>query len=77
MASRDETETEPAPEGALTCQHCGGTWGGCDCVERATCDQAGAVGHFGCGWCDVHGSPRFACGCLVFEVPVIAGLEAM
>ena len=29
MASHDEVETEPAPEGALTCQHCGGTWGGC------------------------------------------------
>lgn len=35
-----------------------------DDLLRVNCLDAGKVGHYKCGWCESHGSPRFQCGCL-------------
>ena len=35
-----------------------------DELLRVTCADAGAVGHFFCGVCAQHASPRFMCGCV-------------
>lgn len=37
-----------------------------DDLERVNCLDAGKVGHSQCGWCHIHNSPRFECGCLRF-----------
>lgn len=34
-----------------------------DDLERVNCDQAGTLGHQGCGWCNTHNKPNFICGC--------------
>ena len=34
-----------------------------DDLDRCNCEQAGAAGHFQCGWCEEHDTPRFACAC--------------
>lgn len=34
-----------------------------DDLHRATCEQAGSVGHWQCGVCQIHNKPRFMCGC--------------
>lgn len=34
-----------------------------DDLERLNCDQAGEIGHGGCGFCPDHKKPRFVCGC--------------
>lgn len=47
--------------GLLRCPYCGADYA-CDCLERANCNQAGELGHSGCGRCDHDGiTPRFAC----------------
>ena len=33
----------------------------CDCYERLYCEQAGEVGHSGCGWCIWHQKPQWMC----------------
>lgn len=44
---------------------------GCDCLARIRCDEVGTAGHHACGICHVHSLPRFMCGCLAFERPVM------
>jgi hypothetical protein len=34
-----------------------------DDLHRVNCKEAGAVGHFFCGWCLEHQKPKFECGC--------------
>lgn len=33
-----------------------------DDLERANCDQAGALAHYWCGWCPICNRPRVQCG---------------
>lgn len=35
-----------------------------DDLERCNCPQAGELGHWQCGWCEVKNRPRFMCGCM-------------
>lgn len=35
-----------------------------DDLHRVNCDQARTIGHYQCGWCLFHETPRFECGCL-------------
>lgn len=35
-----------------------------DDLHRASCTEAGTVGHTVCGVCPEHGLPRFRCGCI-------------
>lgn len=37
---------------------------GQDDLHRVNCTDAGAVGHYQCGWCMTHETARFACGCI-------------
>ena len=36
-----------------------------DDFERATCNEAGQISHWLCGWCEDHDTPRFKCGCII------------
>ena len=36
-----------------------------DDIERCNCKEAGDLGHFSCGWCDVCELPQFMCGCFI------------
>jgi hypothetical protein len=35
-----------------------------DELERCNCAAAGRIGHWGCGWCEEHNKPMFACPCM-------------
>ena len=35
-----------------------------DDLERCNCKLAGQIGHWNCGWCEKHDTPRFMCGCI-------------
>jgi hypothetical protein len=48
----------------ITCLYCG-TEQNCDCEERINCVKVGQLGHKTCGWCQMHGCPRFKCGCFL------------
>ena len=34
-----------------------------DDLERLNCERAGELGHFHCGFCQLHMKPRHVCGC--------------
>lgn len=44
-----------------------------DQLHRLNCKEAGETGHYVCGWCFEHSTPRFDCGCVAPARPRFNG----